>query len=87
MSLLMSMARCERYHAMITGFFRHELRGMDLSEMWFQQDGVTCHTSRETIALLRQKFNGNIISRNSEVNWPPSSCDLTPLDFFLWGHV
>ncbi|GFV33404.1 transposable element Tc3 transposase [Trichonephila clavipes] len=20
-------------------------------------------------------------------NWPPRSCDLTPLDYFLWGHV
>ena len=22
-----------------------------------------------------------------DVNWPPRSCDLTPLDFFLSGHV
>ena len=21
------------------------------------------------------------------VNWPPRSCDITPLDFFLWGYV
>ena len=21
------------------------------------------------------------------LNWPPRSCDLTPLDFFLWGYV
>ncbi|GFT48262.1 putative transposable element [Trichonephila clavipes] len=21
------------------------------------------------------------------VNWPPRSCDLTPLDYFLWGYV
>ncbi|GFW94670.1 uncharacterized protein TNCV_4247101 [Trichonephila clavipes] len=20
-------------------------------------------------------------------NWPPRSCDLTPLDYFLWGYV
>ncbi|KYM80299.1 hypothetical protein ALC53_09393 [Atta colombica] len=28
-----------------------------------------------------------IISRNADVNWPPCSCDLTPLDYFLWGTV
>ncbi|EFN82647.1 hypothetical protein EAI_09010, partial [Harpegnathos saltator] len=22
-----------------------------------------------------------------DVNWPPRSCDLTPLDFFLWGFL
>uniref|UniRef100_A0A0K2SXX6 Putative LOC100569746 [Acyrthosiphon pisum] n=1 Tax=Lepeophtheirus salmonis TaxID=72036 RepID=A0A0K2SXX6_LEPSM len=21
------------------------------------------------------------------VNWPPRSCDITPLNFFLWGYV
>ena len=28
-----------------------------------------------------------MISRNVEYNWPPRSCDSTPLDFFHWGHV
>ncbi|GFU32368.1 hypothetical protein TNCV_1314301 [Trichonephila clavipes] len=27
------------------------------------------------------------ISRFGPVNWPPRSCDLTPLDYFLWGYV
>ncbi|GFT92827.1 hypothetical protein TNCV_740021 [Trichonephila clavipes] len=26
-------------------------------------------------------------STNKTVNWPPRSCDLTPLDYFLWGYV
>ncbi|GFW55810.1 uncharacterized protein TNCV_121941 [Trichonephila clavipes] len=21
------------------------------------------------------------------MNWPPRSCDLTPLDYFLWGYA
>lgn len=25
-----------------------------------------------------------LISRNSEVSWPPRSCDLIPLDYVLW---
>ncbi|XP_075163253.1 uncharacterized protein LOC142235887 [Haematobia irritans] len=60
---------------------------MDVDDMWFQQDGATCHTANETMALLRNKLNGRVISRNDDVNWPPRSCDLTPLDFFLWGYL
>ncbi|GFW25372.1 sodium-coupled monocarboxylate transporter 1 [Trichonephila clavipes] len=29
----------------------------------------------------------HLISRFGPVNWPPRSCDLTPLDYFLWGYV
>ncbi|GFX27352.1 hypothetical protein TNCV_3341641 [Trichonephila clavipes] len=28
-----------------------------------------------------------LISRFGPVNWPPRSCDLTPLDYFLCGYV
>ncbi|EFN65938.1 hypothetical protein EAG_08130, partial [Camponotus floridanus] len=45
-----------------------------------------CHTANVTIDLLRTVFE-NRISRNADVNWPPRSCDLTPLDYFLWGTV
>lgn len=60
---------------------------MDLTNTWFQQDGATCHTARDTLTLLHEKFEGSVISRGGDVNWPPRSCDLTPLDFFLWGFV
>ncbi|GFW86028.1 putative transposable element [Trichonephila clavipes] len=56
-------------------------------ELWFQQDGATCHTVRATIDLLKDTFGDRLISRFGPVNWPPRSCDLTPLDYFLWGHV
>jgi len=32
-------------------------------------------------------FENCIISRNVDVNRAPCSCDLTPLDYFLWGAV
>ncbi|GFV90845.1 uncharacterized protein TNCV_2324141 [Trichonephila clavipes] len=57
------------------------------SELWFQQDGATCHTARATIDLLKDTFGDRLISRLGPVNWPPRSCDLTPLDYFLWGYV
>ena len=45
------------------------------------------HFKRRTIDLLKGKFGERVISRNGPVEWPPRSCDLTPLDFFLWGHM
>ena len=49
--------------------------------------GATWHTSGETIGLLREKFPGRVISQNDDYNWPPRSCDLTLLVFFLWSYV
>jgi hypothetical protein len=60
---------------------------MDLEDMWFQQDGATCHTARETTDLLREQFPARLISRNGDQNWPPRTCDLTTCDYFLWGLV
>lgn len=77
----------KRYRVMITNFLWHALDGMDIEGLWFQQDGATSHTANATMTLLNEKFPGRIISRNSDVNWPPRSCDLTPLDFFLWGYL
>ncbi|GFT19271.1 uncharacterized protein TNCV_303731 [Trichonephila clavipes] len=56
-------------------------------ELWFQQDGATCHTARATIDLLKDTFGDCLISRFGPVNWPPGSCDVIPLDYFLWGYV
>ena len=71
----------------MTDFFVPDLDGTDVDNVWFQQDGATCHTSCATIDLLRETFVGRLISRDGDVNWPPRSCDLTPLDYFLWGAV
>ncbi|GFT40611.1 DUF4817 domain-containing protein [Trichonephila clavipes] len=43
--------------------------------------------ARVTIDLLKDTFGDRLISRFGPVNWPPRSCDLTPLDYFLWGYV
>ncbi|GFW66190.1 putative LOC100569746 [Trichonephila clavipes] len=77
----------DRYRAMITNFFIPELNKHDVQELWFQKDGATCHTARATIDLLKDTFGDRLISRFGPVNWPPKSCDLTPLDYFLWGYV
>ncbi|GFV30322.1 putative transposable element [Trichonephila clavipes] len=77
----------DRYRAMIANFFIPELNNHDVQELWFQQDGATCHTARAPIDLLKDTLGDRLISRFGPVNWPPRSCDLTPLDYFLWGYV
>ncbi|GFX11159.1 DUF4817 domain-containing protein [Trichonephila clavipes] len=72
---------------MITNFFIPELNNYDVQELWFEQDGATCHTARAAIDLLKDTFRDRLISRFGPVNWPPRSCDLTPLDYFLWSYV
>ncbi|GFS72828.1 putative transposable element [Trichonephila clavipes] len=72
----------DRYRAMITNFFIPELNNHDVQELWFQEDGATCHTARATIDLLKDTFGDRLISRFGTVNWPPRSYDLTPLDYF-----
>ncbi|GFV28643.1 integrase catalytic domain-containing protein [Trichonephila clavipes] len=53
----------DRYRVMITNFFIHELNNHDVQELWFQQDGATCHTARATIDLLKETFGDRLISR------------------------
>ncbi|GFU25127.1 DUF4817 domain-containing protein [Trichonephila clavipes] len=77
----------DRYRALITNFFIPELNNHDVQELWFQQDGATCHTARATIDLLKDTFGDRLISCFGPVNWPPRSCDLTRVDYFLWSYV
>ena len=67
---------------MITDYLLAEIETSYLHDIWFQQDGATCHIARETMALLREQFGEQLISRVGPVNWPPRSCDITALDFF-----
>ena len=55
--------------------------------MWFQQDGVTCHTTRANMVILQKTIPGRVISRRGDINWPPRSCDLTLLDVFFFFFV
>ena len=75
-------ANGERYREMTSHFFLPKMQELDLYDMWFQQDGAICHTARVTMDLLSGEFGEHFISRSG-----PRSCDLTPLDYFLWGYV
>ena len=51
------------------------------------QDGAALQTAHVTMDLLRGELDEHFISRSKPVNWPPRSCDLPLLDYFLWGYI
>jgi len=55
--------------------------------MWFQHDGAPAHSTRDVRQYLNETFGNRWIGRYGPVTWPPRSPDLTPLDFYLWGHM
>ena len=59
----------------------------DIGNIWFQRDGATCHTAEAILDVLRPVFEDRIISRRADAIWPPRSCDLTALDYYLWGAI
>lgn len=64
-----------------------DIAGPDFHEVWFQQDGAPAHFGVRVRELLDRVFPNRWIGRRGELEWPPRSPDLTPLDFFLWGYL
>ena len=62
------------------GFLFTKIEEKDVGNIWFQQHAATCHTAEAPLDVLLPVFEDRII-------WPPRSCDLTPLDYYLWGDV
>ena len=46
-----------------------------------------CHTAESTLDVLGPVFEERIISRRTDCVWPPRSCDLTLLNYYLWSAV
>ena len=59
---------------MLNKFLLPKIEDKDIGNIWFQQEGATCHTDR-------------IISRRAVVVWPPRNYELTPLNYYLWCTV
>ena len=77
----------DRYLAMLNEFLFTKIEEQDIDNNWFQQDGATFHTAEATLEVLRPVFEDRIISSRAYVVWPPRSCNLTPLDYYLWSAV
>ena len=55
--------------------------------MYFQRDGAPPHYSRLVREYLHASFPNRWLGRLGPVAWPPRSPDLTPLDYYIWGHM
>lgn len=76
------------YLKMLKTFLIPEMRalGLDLDQIWFQQDGASPHYA----ILVREWLDENIpqwIGRRGVIPWPARSPDLSPMDFFFWGYI
>jgi hypothetical protein len=58
-----------------------------MQRIMFQHDGAPAHFSRDVRQHLDQTYPDAWIGRGGSINWPARSPDLTPLDYFLWGHI
>ena len=72
---------------MLNEFLFTKIKEEDIQNIWLQQDSPTSHTAEATLDVLRPVFEDRIISHRAGVVWPPWSCDLTLLNYYLWGVV
>ena len=68
----------DRYRAMFNEFLFTKIEEEDIGNIW-------CHTVEATLDVLHPVFEDCIISRRADVVWPPRCCNLTSLDYNLWG--
>ena len=61
----------DRYRVVLNKFLFTEIEEEDIGNIWFQQDGATCHTAEATLDVLRPIFEDRIISRKVDIVWPP----------------
>ncbi|KAJ8866767.1 hypothetical protein PR048_032628 [Dryococelus australis] len=55
----------------------------DRLEVWVNQ---ALHVAPQEV-VYRSRFGQQWIGRGGPITWPARSPDLTPLDYFVWGHV
>jgi hypothetical protein len=55
--------------------------------VWFQQNGATAYTARQSTTFQMGMFPGRLILRFGDIPWPARSPDLTAPDFFMWRYL
>ncbi len=88
LSFLMKTLRVSTTWTCSRTFFWPEAADLpEIDEIVFMQDGAPPHFSRDVRAWLDETFPDRWIGRRGPTEWPPRSPDLTPCDFWLWGHL
>lgn len=75
-------------------FLRNDLFGLmqdvpleTRRHMWYQHDGCPAHFRITVRQWLDQNFPNRWIGRGGPIPWPARSPDLTPMDYYVWGHM
>jgi len=55
--------------------------------MYFHHDGPPPHYTLHMREYLNESFPNHWLGLGGPVAWPPRSPDLTPPDYYLWGHM
>jgi hypothetical protein len=78
----------QTYLSMLQEFAIPQLMEMEnVHDFFWQQDGAPPHWALIVRDYLRDVFGDKWIGRGGPIAWPARSPDLTPCDFFLWGHL
>lgn len=59
----------------------------DIDRVFFLHDGTAAHYALAVQNWLDNKCNDRWIGRWGPMQWPARSCDMTSLDFWLWGYL
>ncbi|CAI9738112.1 XP_014784835.1PREDICTED: uncharacterized protein LOC106879674 [Octopus vulgaris] len=77
----------DNYFEMLNKYVFPQLRDRpDFNTLLFMQDGAPPHYSEKVHDLL-DTLPAGWIGRRGTVEWAPRSCDLTPMDFSIWGMM
>lgn len=74
------------YLEMLQNFLLPVLTNIGVPQ-FLQQDGAPPHFATVVKDWLNFHFPNRWIGRGGPVEWAPRSPDLSPLDFYLWGHL
>jgi hypothetical protein len=88
--LLPDRLTAQRYHGFLETVLPGLLEDVPLAvrqRLWFQHDRAPAHYGENARQWLNATYPGRWIGLGGPIAWPPQSPDLTPMDFFLWGHL
>ena len=77
----------KRYLSMLQEILSSLLNEEGDYPVYFQQDGAPPHYGLKVCQYLDHQFLKVWIGQRGPVKWPPRSPNLSPLDFYLWGHL
>ena len=67
--------------------FAYQFDDNKFMHLWWAQNGAPAHRFDPVRDVLNDMFGHRVIGMSRNIDWPARSPDLTPCDFFLWGHL